>query len=77
VDDADWQGREEARAAIFEYIESWYNGERLHSSLGYVSPVNYEQLLKKKERPRRPPKIPHPWPPQDPPPLGKRDGVLG
>lgn len=34
---------EEARAAIFEYIEGWYNPRRLHSSLGYVSPVDFER----------------------------------
>jgi putative transposase len=31
-----------ARMAIFEFIESWYNPRRLHSSLDYVSPVQYE-----------------------------------
>jgi putative transposase len=35
--------RDEARAAIFKYIEAWYNRKRLHSALGYVSPVRYEQ----------------------------------
>ncbi|MEV5330210.1 IS3 family transposase, partial [Nonomuraea sp. NPDC052634] len=28
--------------AIFEYIEGWYNLHRLHSSLGYRSPADYE-----------------------------------
>lgn len=32
-----------ARGAIFEFIEVWYNRERRHSSLGFVSPVQYEQ----------------------------------
>jgi len=32
-----------ARAAIFRYIEGWYNRKRLHSTLGYVSPVEYER----------------------------------
>ncbi len=32
-----------ARAAIFKYIEGWYNPRRLHSTLGYVSPVEYER----------------------------------
>ena len=35
--------RAEARAAIFEYIEVFYNNQRRHSSLGYVSPAEYEQ----------------------------------
>lgn len=35
--------RAEARAAIFEYIEVWYNRQRLHSSLGYRSPMEYER----------------------------------
>ena len=37
--------RDEARTAVFEFIEIWYNRERLHSSLGYLSPVAYEQQL--------------------------------
>lgn len=35
--------REEARAAIFEYIEVFYNRQRLHETLDYVSPVRYEE----------------------------------
>jgi putative transposase len=35
--------RAEARMAIFEYIEVWYNNQRLHSSLGYQTPMSYEQ----------------------------------
>ena len=34
--------REEARAAIFEYIEVFYNRKRLHSSIGYKSPEAFE-----------------------------------
>ena len=29
---------EEAKLAIFEFIESWYNNIRIHSTLGYISP---------------------------------------
>src|SRR5262249_39152257 len=43
VHDADFASRAEARAALFEYIEVFYNGQRRHSSLGYVSPAEYEQ----------------------------------
>jgi transposase InsO family protein len=35
--------REEAKTAIFSYIEVDYNRKRLHSSLGYMSPVDYEK----------------------------------
>lgn len=34
-----------ARTTIFEYIEVWYNRQRLHSTLGYYSPVDFEQIL--------------------------------
>jgi len=40
----DYQTREEARKSIFEYIEVFYNRERRHSALNYLSPVNFEQL---------------------------------
>src|ERR1700690_1050009 len=43
VHDADFATRAEARAAIVEYIEVFYNTTRRHSSLGYVSPAEYEQ----------------------------------
>jgi putative transposase len=35
--------RAEARQVIFEYIEVWYNRRRLHSSLGYLSPAEFER----------------------------------
>jgi hypothetical protein len=35
--------RAEARIAVFDYIEGWYNPHRRHSALGYESPVNFEK----------------------------------
>lgn len=41
----DWRTRAEAQQAIFHYIETRYNRRRRHSTLGYVSPVQYEAQL--------------------------------
>jgi hypothetical protein len=38
-----WNDRATARAAIAEYIECSYNPQRRHSSLGYLSPTDYEK----------------------------------
>lgn len=38
-----WKTRQEARTAIFEYIEAWYNRRRRHSTIGYVSPMEFEE----------------------------------
>ena len=40
-----YRTREEARREIFEYIEVFYNRERLHSSLGYLSPADCENRI--------------------------------
>ena len=34
---------EEARRALFAFIEGWYNPDRRHSSIEYLSPINYER----------------------------------
>lgn len=41
--DHQFDTRAQAHTAIFEYIEAWYNRQRLHSSLGYRSPVEFER----------------------------------
>jgi len=38
-----YQSREEAKKSIFEYIEIFYNRQRLHSAIGYISPVEFEE----------------------------------
>jgi transposase InsO family protein len=40
-----WPTRAGLRRAVFEYIEGWYNTRRLHSTLGYLSPAQYEARL--------------------------------
>lgn len=44
VDLSCFQVRSEARQTVFAYLECFYNRVRRHSSLGYVSPVIFEQL---------------------------------
>lgn len=43
VADAAWPTRPQARVELAAYLEGWYNYERRHSSLGYLSPVEYER----------------------------------
>jgi putative transposase len=39
---ASWPTRQHARLAIFQYLEGFYNRQRRHSTLGYRSPINFE-----------------------------------
>ena len=41
-----YETRQEARDDIIDYIEMFYNARRLHSYLGYVSPNDYEKVLR-------------------------------
>jgi transposase InsO family protein len=41
-----YETRIQARRDIFEYIEIFYNRKRLHSSLGYYSPEEYEKMIR-------------------------------
>ena len=45
VDRRSWPTIAGLRRTLFEYIEGWYNTRRLHSSLGYRSPAEYEALI--------------------------------
>lgn len=42
IDRRVWKTKAEARMALFQWIEGWYNPRRLHSALGYVSPMQFE-----------------------------------
>lgn len=44
-----YESYRQARAAIFEFIEIWYNRKRLHSALDYQSPVQVEQTLNRNQ----------------------------
>jgi putative transposase len=45
VADAKWLTRQSAQRDLFEYIEVWYNRQRLHASLAYRTPAEYEVAL--------------------------------
>lgn len=40
-----YKTKSDAKKAIFEYIEVWYNRQRIHSSIGYMTPVQFEESL--------------------------------
>jgi len=45
IDRWDWRTRAEAATALFDYIATWYNTRRRHSTLDYQSPAAYERQL--------------------------------
>ena len=40
-----YRSREQARSSVFQWIECWYNRQRRHSSLGYLSPEQFEAQI--------------------------------
>ncbi len=50
VHDALWSTRAAARGAVFEYIEIFYNQQRRHSSLGFLSPLAFERQWHQQHR---------------------------
>ena len=48
IDRSDWASSAEAKAAVFEYIEVFYNRIRRHSSLGNRSPEQFEERYRSK-----------------------------
>ena len=41
--------KKHARVSVFEYIETWYNTQRSHSSLNYLSPDEFGELMNKQK----------------------------
>ena len=41
-----YRSRNDAKADVFDYVERFYNPTRRHSTLGYLSPIQYEQQTK-------------------------------
>jgi putative transposase len=50
IETRSWPTRLGLHRAIFEYIEGWYNTRRLHSTLGYLSPAQYEARIHNADR---------------------------
>lgn len=43
LDRSRFRTREEARVAIFDFIEAWYDPRRRHSALAYAAPIEFER----------------------------------
>jgi putative transposase len=53
LDHEDFETRAEATASIADYVDGFYNVHRLHSSIGYISPIEFESRLRLKTSNRR------------------------
>jgi putative transposase len=42
LEDGAFENRQDAQTEVLEYLEMYYNTQRRHSALGYLSPLNYE-----------------------------------
>lgn len=49
IEDAGWDTRAQARRDIFEFIEVWYNRQRRHSTLGYLTPAEFDRQLQERQ----------------------------
>jgi len=45
-----WPIKAELRTEVFDYIESFYNRRRRHSTLGHLSPVEYEMISREQDQ---------------------------
>ena len=48
LDRRKFRTKAEARMAVFQFIEGWYNPGRRHSALGYMSPIDYERSIRER-----------------------------
>ena len=48
LDRRKFRTKAEARMAVFQFIEGWYNPGRRHSAIGYMSPINYERSTRER-----------------------------
>ena len=81
IDKRVWKTHTEARHAIFTWIEAWYNPKRRHSSIGQISPIEFERKHEQsKQAANQPPVNEHGLPtgccaPVDKPPHVPREGT--
>jgi len=54
IDRTRFRNHTEARLAVFQFIEGWYNPHRRHSALGYASPINFERQYYAQTESRKP-----------------------